>query len=95
MREFALVDATDLIDRNLAADLGGSLRQKVSYSQTRSLAKIIHVSDEMKDLGEIRAARRESRMLQEIDTIEFGFYRDNEAYDMRFPSIVYLDKLRK
>lgn len=73
----------------------GFLREKVTYSPTRSRAKIIHVSDRMKRLGEERAARREARMLRNIKNIKFGYYRKNEAYDVRFPSIVYLDTPRR
>ena len=68
----------------------GELRNKVSYSPLRTMSKIIHVSDEMLELGEERAARREERMIDQIDEIDIRFYRDNEAYDVRYPSIVYL-----
>lgn len=67
------------------------LRNKVTYSPQRSIARILHVTDEQLALGEKRAERREAKMLDQIDTIEFGYYRPNEAYDVRFPSIVYLD----
>jgi hypothetical protein len=49
----------------------------------------------MKRLGEERAANREVKMRQNIDDIEFGFYRESEAYDVRFPSIVYLELIKK
>lgn len=73
----------------------GQLQEKVRYSPRRSMSKIIHVSEEMKELGEERAERREARMIEQMDQLDIRFYRDNEAYDARFPSIVYLDLLRK
>lgn len=73
----------------------GFLREKVRYSPTRSRAKIIHVSSAMKKLAEKRAAAREALYYKEADKIEFRYYRPNEAYDVRFPSVVYLDALRK
>lgn len=89
------VDALDWLDYHAEPDYGGPLREKVVYSKQSSASKIIHVSEKMKQLGEARAARREAAMLENLDSIEFRFYRPNEAYDVRFPSIVYLDKLRR
>jgi hypothetical protein len=69
------------------------MRDKVSDSPRRSASKIIHVSYKMLQLGESRAAKREARMLKEMENLDIRYYRDNEAYDARFPSIVYLDLL--
>ncbi|MEP1208332.1 MAG: hypothetical protein ABJM29_08840 [Rhizobiaceae bacterium] len=71
------------------------LRNKVSVMRRRPGSKIIHVSEKMKQLGEERAAKREERMLEQIDKLDIRFYRDNEAYDARFPSIVFLELLKK
>lgn len=71
------------------------LREKAVYQPSRSAAKIQQVSYEQWELGEARAARREAKMLEELDSIDIRFYRPNEAYDARFPSVVYLDTIRK
>ena len=73
----------------------GFLQNKVTYSPRKSAAKIIHVSDQMKRLGEARAAVREANLLRNIDNIKFKYYRPNEAFDVRFPDVVYLDSIRK
>ncbi|MEP0944285.1 MAG: hypothetical protein ABJH63_12610 [Rhizobiaceae bacterium] len=72
----------------------GHLRNKVSVMRSRPGAKIIRVSEKMKRLGEERAAKREARMLEELDNLDIRYYRDSEAYDARFPSIVYLDVIK-
>lgn len=92
------IEGTELLkQRNSEAEIRRSshLRNKVNISPRRSASKIIRVSDEMKRLGEERAANREVKMRQNIDDIEFGFYRESEAYDVRFPSIVYLELIKK
>ena len=42
-----------------------------------------------------RAALREARMLEDWDNLDIRYYRNNEAYDARFPSIVYLELINK
>lgn len=71
------------------------LRELVSTSPTRSPSKILHVTREQYEEGESRAARREAKMLANIENIRFRYYRPNEAYDERFPSIVYLEPPRR
>ena len=71
------------------------LREKATYSPSRSAAKVLRVTPEQLQIGEARAARREARMLEQIDQLDIRFYRPNEAYDARFPSVVYLDSVRK
>jgi hypothetical protein len=62
-----------------------------TFFEKRPGAKVIHVSDELKDLGEERAERRRERLNSGHDNRVFRFYRSNEAYDVRFPSVVYLN----
>ena len=71
------------------------LREKTAIQRPGSEAKILHVTPEQRELGESRAARREARMLERFDETEFGYYRPNEAYNIRFPSVVYLDIIRR
>ena len=80
--------------REEGARQSGHLRNKVSVMRSRPGAKIIRVSEKMKRLGEERAAKREARMLEELDNLDIRYYRDSEAYDARFPSIVYLDVIK-
>ncbi len=72
-----------------------ALRELASPSHTRRRAKIIRVSDEMKRLAEERADRRAARRQNRINSSNFRYYRDNEAYDVRFPDFVYLDEARR
>ncbi len=93
-----LIDGTELLtERNSEAAIrrNSHLRNKVSVMRRRPGSKIIRVSEKMKRLGEARAAIREEKILKEIDNIDIRFYRDNEAYDARYPSIVYLELLEK
>jgi len=57
----------------------------------RPMARILSVSDEQRELGEERAARREALRRSESKDRIYGFYSEREAYDIRFPSVVYLD----
>lgn len=93
-----IINGTELINegrREQAARNRSHLRNKVSYMRTRAGAKIIKVSEKMKRLGEERAAKREAKMLEQMDNLDIRYYRDNEAYDARFPSIVYLELINK
>ena len=93
-----VIDGNELIresEREQAARYRSHLRNKVSVMRSRSGAKIIKVSERMKRLGEERAAIREAKMLDEMDNLDIRYYRDNEAYDARFPSIVYLELINK
>lgn len=71
------------------------LREKVTIMHSRSGPKILQVTQEQFVMGESRAARREQRMLDNFENIDIRYYRPNEAYDVRFPSVVYLDSIRK
>ncbi|MCJ8310946.1 MAG: hypothetical protein HRU27_18620 [Rhizobiaceae bacterium] len=93
-----ILDGNELIResrREQAARYRSHLRNKVSVMRTRAGAKIIKVSEKMKRLGEERAAKREAKMMAEFDNLDIRYYRNNEAYDARFPSIVYLELLNK
>jgi len=93
-----VIEGTELLkQRNSEQEIRRTshLRNKVSIVRRRPGSKIIRVSEKMKRLGEERAAIREEKMLKQIDNIDIQFYRDNEAYDVRFPSIVYLELLKK
>ena len=93
-----IIDGSALIRegrREEAARQRSHLRNKVSYMRSRSGAKIIKVSEKMKRLGEERAALREAKMLENWDNLDIRYYRNNEAYDARFPSIVYLELVNK
>ena len=61
-----------------------------TFMKQRSPAKVLKVSNDLKSLGEERAERRRDRFDAEGDTRVFNFYRENEAFDVRFPSVVYL-----
>ncbi len=72
-------------------DLSSSgLREQASIGVIRAPAKILSVSNDLKVLGEKRAARREALFDEATDLPNIRFYRPNEAYDRRFPSVVYL-----
>ena len=91
-------DGTDLLmERNSENQIRSTshLRNKVSTSPRRPGAKIIRVTERQKQLGEARAAIREARMIEQIDKLDIRFYRDTEAYDARFPSIVYLEMIER
>lgn len=96
-----VLDGSRLIEESLANSeerrirRQSHLRNKVSYMRRRARSKIIKVSPAMKRLGEERAARREAKMLANIENLDIRYYRDNEAYDARYPSIVYLETLKK
>ena len=92
------IDGSDLLrERNSEERIRrfSHLRNKVSTSPRRPGAKIIRVTERQKQLGEARAAIREARMIEQIDKLDIRFYRDTEAYDARFPSIVYLEMIEK
>ena len=93
-----LIDGTDLLlERNSEEQIRRTsfLRNKVSTSRRRPGAKILRVTERQKQLGEARAAIREARMIEQIDELDIRFYRDTEAYDARYPSIVYLEMIEK
>ncbi|MGI9353806.1 MAG: hypothetical protein ACR2PF_01375 [Rhizobiaceae bacterium] len=69
----------------------GLLTEVANDGPLRPRAKIIQVSDDQKIIGEQRAAGRAGRFNRENGNKYVRFYRDNEAYDVRFPSIVYLN----
>ena len=97
-RALVVIDGTDLLlERNSEEQIRRTshLRNKVSSSPRRPGAKIIRVTERQKRLGEARAAIREARMIEQIDKLDIRFYRDTEAYDARFPSIVYLEMIEK
>lgn len=66
------------------------LRISGTFFDPRPAANIVRVTDDKKTLGEERAERRRDRLNNGTDNRVFRFYRDNEAYDERFPSVVYL-----
>ncbi|NKB52051.1 MAG: hypothetical protein GKR97_07500 [Rhizobiaceae bacterium] len=93
-----VIDGDDLTARRNDQDAirrNSHLRDKVNQMRRRSGSKIIRVSEKMKRLGEERAARREAKMLKQIDNVDIRFYRNSEAYDARYPSIVYLELIKK
>ncbi len=61
-----------------------------TFMEQRAPAKVLTVNNDLKSLGEERAERRRDRYDVDGDKRVFRFYRDNEAYDERFPSVVYL-----
>ena len=73
-----------------AANPGG-LSLARTYDPVRPSAQIIHVSQELKDLAAAREPGRLARLEREIDDIEIRFRSPTQAYDTRFPSIVFLD----
>jgi len=68
----------------------GVLREAVNNGPLRPNAGIIRVTESQKIIGERRAAARARRYNREDTARYFRFYRPNEAYDVRFPSVVYL-----
>lgn len=64
--------------------------QLTEYRQRGPEPLVIKVPEHLKQLGDERAERRAMQFDAEGDKREFRFYRDNEAYDPRFPSIVFL-----
>lgn len=93
-----VIDGNEIIAEGQAErerQLGSQLRNKVSYYPRRTRSKFIRVTAEQLALGEERAARRDERMMAQMDSLDIRYYRDTEAYDARFPSIVYLDVIRK
>lgn len=93
-----VIDGNEIIAENQAErerQLGSQLRNKVSYYPRRTRSKFLHVTAEQLALGEERAARRDERMMAQMDSLDIRYYRDTEAYDARFPSIVYLDLIRR
>ena len=77
-----------VVNDGLRAPLG--LQITGTFVLPRPPAKIISVTDDLKALGNERAERRRDRLNNGTDNRVFRFYRDNEAYDERFPSVVYL-----
>lgn len=67
------------------------LRELAVPGQTRPAARIIRVPNSLKTLGEERADRRAEQFDGDEQLRYFRFYRPTEAYDVRFPSVVYLD----
>ena len=93
-----VIDGNEIIAEGQAErerQLGSQLRNKVSYYPRRTRSKFIRVTAEQLALGEERAARRDERMMAQMDDLDIRYYRDTEAYDARFPSIVYLDVIGK
>ncbi len=92
-----VIDGDDLAKRRNdenAIRRNSHLRNKVSNIRRRSGSKFIRVSEKMKRLGEEIAAKREAKMLKQIENVDIRFYRLSEAYDVRYPSIVYLELLK-
>ena len=77
-----------VVNEGPAAPLG--LQITGTRVQQRPPAKVIQVSHDLKTLGEERAERQADRLNSHGDERVFRFYRENEAYDVRFPSVVYL-----
>ncbi len=69
----------------------GILREAASPGYFRPKANIIRVPDELRELGEARAAHRDNLFSNYKGEIDVRFYRDREAYDARFPDVVFLD----
>ena len=70
---------------------GLSEKVYVRRMQLNPVARVIRVTPEQVDIGEAKAERRRIRRLNERHERVYGFYSDREAYDVRFPSVVYLD----
>lgn len=68
----------------------GILTEVANDGPLRPSAGIIRVTQREKIIGEERAAARSRRFNRENSSRYIRFYRDNEAYDVRFPSVVYL-----
>ncbi len=69
----------------------GLLTEVANEGSLRPKAGIIRVSEHQKQLGRQRAALRNRQLDPESAARNFRFYRPNEAYDVRFPSVVYLN----
>lgn len=71
-------------------DASGLLREYSPDGGRKPEALVIKVPEHLKRLGEKRADQRALAFEEEGEKRQFGYYRDNEAYDLRFPSVVYL-----
>ena len=81
----------EVIQQVPASPSQGQLTEVLNNGVLRPRAEITSVSERQKIDGERKAAARAQRFRRDGGTIRFRFYRENEAYDERFPSVVYLN----
>lgn len=71
-------------------DEGSRLHERATKQPLMPKALVIRVPEELKILADDREIKRYANNVGGIDVSNFRFYRPNEAYDPRFPDVVYL-----